>query len=57
MLDEYSHRCADAECPCFKQETRPSCRCHQTREQMMLAEIKRLRAELDKATRLRDDRR
>ncbi len=41
------HRCTDRACPSFDQRTSPSCGCHQTDEQVLRAEIERLRNILD----------
>jgi len=43
-LADFDHLCTDRECPIFGQRSCSSnCRCHKTREQMMLDEINRLR--------------
>lgn len=43
MSDRFDHRCEETHCPSMGQRSTPGgCKCHRTREQMMLAYIERL---------------
>lgn len=45
--EEFDHRCIRKSCCCYGERTGKSCECHVPREKMMLAEIERLRNEID----------